>query len=336
MILLLGFLIAALVALGVFVYVQGGSTQTPEQVLQAPTTPPTRRVVVAAVDIPNNTLLTDINTLFTFAEISEADFNANPGDFFTSPAELTSKVTVRAVSATTPIRASDVTDAGLSNQVPPGQEGQPRTKAISVLVNNLTGVADEISPNDFVDILASFTINRTFIRPGFDETGNIRFVEEQFAGQSTKTLIQNVQVLRIKRPAPPTEGTPTPAAAAGDQPPAPDQGGATSTDGVQTSNGGVNAVDTLQPGTWTLVLAMTDQQAELLKFARETGNGITLVLRGRGDTATETTLGATLDILVANFGLPLPNPAVPAVQQQSALTPVPTTPAATPAPTASP
>jgi pilus assembly protein CpaB len=74
-----------------------------------------------------------------------------------------------------------------------------------------------------------------------------------------------------------------------------------------------------------LILAVTDQQAEILKFSIERGTGITLVLRGRGDTANETTLGATLDLLVSNFGLPLPNPAAPAVGGQEDLTPLPTT-----------
>ena len=56
-----------------------------------------------------------------------------------------------------------------------------------------------------------------------------------------------------------------------------------------------------------------------------------LVLRGRGDSAIETTTGATLDLLVSQYGLPLPQPAVPAVSEPSDLTPLPTTNAAPPA-----
>ena len=49
-----------------------------------------------------------------------------------------------------------------------------------------------------------------------------------------------------------------------------------------------------------LVLAVTDQEAEIIKLSREQGNGITLVLRGRGDTAVENTVGATIDLLVSH------------------------------------
>lgn len=342
LILLLGFLIAALVALGVFFFVQQGALPQQNAELLPPTTEPTRRVVVARIDLPSNTLLTDTETYLSVADIPETQFNASAGDFFTSPDQLTDKVTVRPVGVTVPLRASDVTDAGLSVRIPPAREGQPRTKAISLLVNNLTGVADEITPNDFVDILSSFSISRTYLRPGFNDDGTVRVVEEQFSGLATKTLIQNVQVLGIKRLAVVAEGTTTPTAEpaldASGQPV--DQGGqATGNTGAAAANAG----NTITPGSWLLVLAVTDQQAEILEFSRKAdgASGITLVLRGRGDDATETTLGATLDLLIKNFGLPLPNPEVPAISGEDQLTPLPTTQptapsATTPTPTPAP
>lgn len=329
LILLLGVLIAAVVALGVIFFLQQGGTSPSQQALLPPTTAPTRRVVIAQADIPRNTLLTDTERLLDYSDIPEQQFNASPNDYFIDKSELSGKVTVGSISALSPVRARDVTDAGLSVQIPAAQAGQPRTKAISVLVNNLTGVADEITPNDFVDVLASFSINRVYLRPGFNDQGQVRFVEEQFTGQSTKTLIQNVQVLRIKRPEVAPEGTTTPTAQASANEPQVDQNGqpVSGDQAQQQQQGGTNAAansGTITPGSWLLVLAMTDQQAELLKFSRETGNGITLVLRGRGDSAAETTLGATLDLLVSNFGLPVPNPEVPFVAANNALTPQPT------------
>ena len=335
LILLLGVLIAALVAVGLIFFLQQGSAQQASNPLQLPTTEPKRRVVVARVDIPRNTLLTDTVSLLDTVEIAESQYNEKATQYFTNAAELAGKVTIGAISATKPILTSDVTDAGLSVQLPPAQQGQPRTKAISVLVNNLTGVADEIKPGDFVDVLSSFQVQRTYLRPGFNDQGQIRFVEEQFTGLTTKSLIQNVQVLRIKRPEVLPEGTGTPTAQAGqlDASGQPVQQGdqgqpATSSSSASAANGA-----TITPGSWLLVLAMSDQQAEVLKFSREQGTGITLVLRGRGDGAIENTRGATLDILVSGFGLPLPVPAQPAVSEQNALTPLPTT---TPAPTPTP
>lgn len=337
LILLLGVLIAALVAVGVIFFLQQQAASPTTGPLLPPTTEPTRRVVVARVDIPRNTLLTDTVSLLDYADISEAVFNANANQYFSNTSELAGKVTIGTISVTTPILTSDVTDAGLSVQIPPATQGQPRTKAISVLINNLTGVADEIKPGDFVDILSSFQVQRTYLRPGFNDQGEIRFVEEQFTGLTTKSLIQNVQVLRIKRPEVLPSGTGTPTAQADQgqldasgQPVQPASDGNPPTSGSAPSAANGSAIT---PGSWLLVLAMTDQQAEILKFSREQGTGITLVLRGRGDTAIENTRGATLDILVGSFGLPLPNPAVPAVSQENSLTPLPTT---TPAPTPTP
>jgi pilus assembly protein CpaB len=87
---------------------------------------------------------------------------------------------------------------------------------------------------------------------------------------------------------------------------------------------------------------VTDQEAEIIKFSREQNNALTLVLRGRGDTATETTIGATIDLLVSQYGLPVPDPAAPAFFAPNELTQIPTiaataapagTPAVTPTPT---
>lgn len=322
LILLLGVLVAALVALGVIFFLNQNAAAVPNVQLQVPTVPPTHRVVIANVDIPINTLLTDTETLLKYDSISESAFNASPNDFFENFAELSGKVTINAIGATQPIKAQDVADAGLSVQIPAAQNGQPRTKAISVLVNNLTGVADEITPGDFVDVLSSFTINRVYLRPGFAEDGSVRFVEEQFTGQSTKALIQNVRVLRIKRPEVTPAGTTTPTVESSAAPQLDENGQPISADQTQGATSASNAAIT--PGNWLLVLAMTDQQAEVFKFSRENGNGLTLVLRGRGDGTVENTLGATLDLLVTNFGLPVPNPEAPFAAGNTALTPLPT------------
>jgi pilus assembly protein CpaB len=192
-------------------------------------------------------------------------------------------------------------------------------------------------------VLASFDIVRTIIRPSFGENGQIIFKEEPLTGHSTKTLIQNVQVLQVLKPAVPP-GTP---GAEGSAPP-PAQQGPPQTDasgqpiqpgqaGQPTQQSGPETTGTFQPGEWILTLALTDQQAEIVKFSTESGV-ISLTLRGRGDTAVDNTLGATLSLLVEQFGLPLPGVAVPEVISQNDLTPIatpaaPTAPATTPTPT---
>ena len=117
------------------------------------------------------------------------------------------KQTVRQINFNERIRRSDVTEPGLSILIPTAQPNQPRPKAVPVQVDNLSGVADQIRPGDFVDILGSFEIQRTIIRPGFGENNQIVLREEAITGRSVKTLIQNVQVLQILKPAAP-QGTP--------------------------------------------------------------------------------------------------------------------------------
>jgi pilus assembly protein CpaB len=345
--LLLGILIIVAAALAYFVITQ--PQVTPPDVSPQPTQEVKRRIVIARIDIPSNTVLTDTETFLSTIEIPESEFNSAAGQYFASPNDLLNKQTVRQINFNERIRKADITEPGLSILIPTALPNQPRPKAITVQVNNLSGVADQIRPGDFVDMLASFDIQRTIIRPGFGENNQIVFKEESFTGHATKALIQNVQVLQILKPAVP-QGTP---GAEGGAPAAQQQGsGPPQTDangqpvqqgqaGDQTAQPtGPQTTGTFQTGDWILTLAMTDQQAEILKFSVETGT-ITLTLRGRGDTGVDTTVGSTLSILVAQFGLPLPSGAMPDVVSPNDLTPVPTSavpvnPNATPTPTPSP
>jgi pilus assembly protein CpaB len=339
LILLLGVLIAAAAALFLYVFLQ-----RPQPVTELPNVPtpepPKKQIVVARIDIPNNSVLTDTETFLDTGEISEAEFNARPRDYFTSVGELQGKVTLHDISAAEPIFRGDVQEAGLSLQVPPAAPNEARPKAFPLLVGNLSGVADQIKPGDVVDVLVSFRFTRTFLRPGFNEQGQIIIKEETLTDlQSTKTLAQNVQVLKVIKPPAAPEGTPTPGGPPPNQegPPQTDETGQQTQPGQpdQTAQPGQpNTGDTITPGSWILIVALTDQEAEIVKLSREQGV-ITLVLRGRGDTAVENTIGATLDLLVSQFGLPLPNPPAPAFFAPNQLTQVPTT-AATAAPAGTP
>ncbi|HNP69515.1 MAG TPA: Flp pilus assembly protein CpaB [Kouleothrix sp.] len=334
--LLLGLLIIVIGALAYFVLSQPQLAN--QDLAPQPTQELKRKIVIARIDIPNNTVITDTVTFLTTIDIPESEFAAASGQYFTSPEELLYKQTLRAIAFNDRIRKADITEPGLSIQIPTAQAGQPRVKAITFQVNNLSGVADQIRPGDFVDVLSSFIVKRTYLRPGFSDQGQITIKEEPFEGQTTKTLLQNVQVLQIRKPAPAPEGTPTPGGPAAAGPPQTDTNGQPVGSGGETGNQAqgntepqANNGNTFQPGSWLLLLAVTDQQAELLKFSLEQGTGITLVLRGRGDAAIETTTGATLDLLVSQYGLPLPQPALPAVSGPTSLTPLPTTGPAQPA-----
>jgi pilus assembly protein CpaB len=333
--LLLGILILVAAALAYFVLSQPQSPSP--DLIPTPTVEIKKKIIIARIDIPSNTILTDTETFLSEIDIPESEFIAASGQYFENANDLLNKQTVRQINFNERITRSDITEPGLSILIPTAQPNQPRPKAVPLLVDSLSGVADQIRPGDFVDILTTIEIQRTIIRPGFGENNQIIFKEEPLTGKSVKTLIQNVQVLQVLRPAAP-EGTPGQGSNA---PPAAEQQGPPATDasgqpippgqaGQPTQQTGPKTTGTFQPGDWILTLALTDQQAEIVKFSTESGT-ISLALRGRGDTAVDNTIGATLSLLVEQFGLPLPGVAVPEVISQSDLTPV-----ATPAATANP
>lgn len=322
--LLLGVVIAAAAALFLF-FLLPGQQAAPVEVPTTPTAVPRVRVVVVRADVPANTLIADTETYLTTDEIPEPEFNAEPGAYFTNPADLINKVTLRPLIANERIRKSDITDGGLSLLIPTAAPDQPRRKAIPFQVNTLTGVADLITPGDYVDLVVSFKLTQVYLRPGlaFDsetKTYNVTFTEDDLLDGSTKTLIQNIQVLKILRPRAAEEGTPTPAPESAAPPTNPD--GSVAGSGPAAA-GGVPTGDTFVVGNWIIVLAVTDQEAEIIRYSLQEASGMALVLRGRGDTAVEDTVGVTLSILVSQFGLPAPEPlGVPAPDTES-LTPVP-------------
>lgn len=326
--LLLGVVIATAAAFFFFFFFQTPPAPEAPVLPQEPTPVPLRRVVAARIDIPANTVLTDTETLLTLRDIPETEYNAAPDQYFVSVSELTTKVTLRALNATEIIRARDLTDAGLSFQVPlPDTPDAPPNKVFPLEVSNLTGVADQIRPGDSVDLVMTYEIRRLVIRPTLTldpETGQLVVtpIEETLVDRVTKTMVQNVQVLRVLKPAIPQDtGTPTPEGAQGPAAPPPSS---------------TQPADTYVPGAqWILLLAMTDQEAEIVKFTLDQQDPkpqITLVLRGRDDSGIEETTGITLRLLTSRYGLPLPEPLQPLALAPEEITPGPARPTPTPLP----
>ncbi|MCS7288978.1 MAG: RcpC/CpaB family pilus assembly protein [Roseiflexus sp.] len=330
LLLLLGVIIAAAAALLFFFFFQTPPAPETTALPPEPTPVPLRKVVAARIDIPANTVLTDTETFLTLRDIPETEYNAAPDQYFISVSELTTKVTRRPINATEIIRAGDLIDVGLSFQVPlPDTPNAPRNKVFPLEVSNLTGVADQIRPGDSVDLVMTYEIRRLIIRPSLTldpETGQLVVtpVEETLVDRVTKTMVQNVQVLRVLKPAVPQDtGTPTPGGAQGQPAPPPPS--------AQQQE------DTYVPGAqWILLLAMTDQEAEIVKFTLDQQDPkpqITLVLRGRDDGVIEETTGITLRLLTSRYGLPIPEPLQPLAIAPAEITPGPARPTPTPLPT---
>jgi Flp pilus assembly protein CpaB len=60
-----------------------------------------------------------------------------------------------------------------------------------------------------------------------------------------------------------------------------------------------------------LILALTNQEVEVLEYTRRVDSTISLALRGRNDEDIEDTLGVTIGILFSEFDVPVPGPSGP-------------------------
>ncbi len=150
-------------------------------------------------------------------------FTQNPGNYFLTLDDVQGKKATELLTGGEAIKQSQVQKAGLADLIPPSLPGEARVRAFPIQVNNLTGVANLIQPNDFVDIMASFNQDVETIRPGIISntlpgisgisgattvtlTGDILKLTNEGL---TKVLLQDIQVLDVIREAAPV-GTPTP------------------------------------------------------------------------------------------------------------------------------
>lgn len=283
-----------------------------------PTTEPTVRVVVARFEIESGTVITSTEDFLTTEEVPISDLGEED-DYFRNPADVEGKLAVITIGREERIRRSDITEPGLSQRIPEADEDEiARPKAYPLLVNALTGVADQIKPGDFVDVVITFDVStRTAsAQAAPDAEGFQRYTIEFEQFRTTKTLVQRAEILNVLRPARPRaegeegEGAPPPGQdipQEGEAPPQDEQGRPI----AQGQEGVPGEAASITGGSWVVVMAINDQEAEIIELARANDARITLVLRGADDEELEETVGATLDILVSDFGLPLPEPLLP-------------------------
>jgi Flp pilus assembly protein CpaB len=177
----------------------------------------------------------------------------------------------------------------LSESSPTNIECLAGFTCVSIQVDQVSGVGTLIRTGDYVDVVAqispTFPINY-FVQPGTEQPASA-LVDPT----SVKVLLQGLQVVATLLPPPPAAEP----AAAGAPTPAPESGG-TSLNGQQE----------------IVILAVTPQQLEVIKFAQVDGN-ITLALRSPKDFVDEqgnpiipvtiTTTGTVLTTLIRDFGV---------------------------------
>ncbi len=275
LVILVGVLLAVLAFVGVLFVLNREEGPTEPTVVQA-------KVLVATRDIAIDEEVTP-----EMVEVLEVDPAAVVGHPFTDPSQLTGRPAVVEIPEGTQVNQESVGlvlgAVCISCQLQPGE------KAIAFQVDRVTGLDFLILPGDRIDVI--IRQNVTVLQPTADTidspAGLQRFeVVPGLEGASTvKTVLQNKRVLYVSQAREVLGPEPTPP---------PDGGAAAAAPEI------VSVI---------IVFAGTDQDAELIKLAQndvETVGPLTAILRSRDDDVAEATTGLTLQLLIQQYGVPVP------------------------------
>ena len=259
-------------------------------------TPPLAHIVVAAVEIPQGTTITE--SMLSTKDVALADKPADSIALTESAVGKTARQTVVAGAyiAQSAISGTEAIAADIAGELKPGE------RAMALTVDEVNGVGTLIQPGDRVDVIFAFLkdvdrkpeIPETFVPPKNvpPPTCDKLLCEEGAIGinvGSTKVVVQNLRVVGIllSTPSVPQGGT--------QASPAP----------------GAGAV--LSGRTELVMLAVTDQQAEVLRFGQLLNSPMTLILRAPADAEASPvdTTGIILKVLIEQYGVLPPQPIFP-------------------------
>lgn len=295
LVLLIGVFLAALAFVFVIVLLGGGSAGADPD---ASAPPPDVATVIAAKDIGLGVAITaDMLTTKKFApDVRLPGAYGDPSQVIGSIARASIKIGQQV----TPQAFAEQSGANL--EVPAGFIG------MAVQVDQVSGVGTLIKTGDYVDIVASLNPNFPVLLPSVGPCAGVpapRLDDTCYDHTTVKVLIQGVQVVSTILPPPPAPA----AAEAGAETPAPATG-ATVLNGQQE----------------IVILAVTQQQAEVIRFAQLDGT-ITLMLRSPKDFVdadgnpaipdTVITTGIILKTMVDDWGV-LPPQVIYTVQPSPA------------------
>ncbi len=277
LVLLVGVFLAIVAFVGIILL--SSSTPKSNGPEAAPTTGP---VVVASADIPLSTRIA-ANQITT----KTVDLTAILPGAFTDPSQVIGQIAREQVTA-----GAQITSETLS-----GNNGQITTidcpatlRCMSVQVDQVSGVGTVIKTGDYVDMVVGLTADK-FPVITINPVDSSVTVVSGLNSTSVKLLLQGMQVMGTLLP------TPAPTTDTGTETPAPSAGDTTALNGQQQ----------------IVILAVTAQQAEVLKFAQMDGN-VSLALRSSADfidpvtgepvlPVDAVTTGVTLKVLVDSYGV---------------------------------
>lgn len=273
---------------------------------------PQKQVLVALQDIPRGTIIgQDMVGMQSYPADSLQDVEA---DLILSPDLAVGKIARTDIARRQPLLAGMLLEPtkgriGGSDAALLLPEG---SVAMAFRVDQLSSIAYALQPGDHVDVLISLrlvdldpdfqsklpnhmivtkpdgsTEEMTFGRAENGPSGQVLAVpsEGQRSRLVTQLTLQNLLVLGVGN-WPDEEAEPVPTPTPGGRQP----------NEVPTTPGLPNVI----------TLALSQQDALVLKYAQEAGASITLVLRRNGDEGQVTTTSVTLQYLIDRFGIELP------------------------------
>jgi pilus assembly protein CpaB len=306
--LLLGIVLAAISAVLVYTSIQGAR----------PKPVPTRSVLVAAQVIPPRTYVTPENSPTLFA-VANWPIAIVPGGALASPTQALNHVVVANVEKGAPVFVTNLStdqtngQTGLSIDIPAGDV------ALSIPVSAVTAAGGAIAPGDYIDMLVSVKAPDT-LNPAGDGTPRNPADSAPGPAAAANSASPAGRPAAGSTPAAPTAD---PNSAAGDQ------AGAqtislTTLQRVkviamgQNFGGGTQAAATKgapsesNAGAPTMTLLLSHQEALLVKYAKDSGSTIDVVLRRYDDKDTATTKPVDLNYFLNQFGYHLIAPNQPA------------------------
>ncbi|HUZ03580.1 MAG TPA: Flp pilus assembly protein CpaB [Thermomicrobiaceae bacterium] len=280
----------------------------------APLPPAKATVIVAARDVPANTVLTQADV--QVAQIEKAQ--AAPGSAG-SLGQVVGYASSGALVRGQQILSGNLVAPGLTFDLGNGM------RAVALPVDRINALGGLIQADDHIDLVYSVRLKLTRILPtqpivvqdsttGYAKTdtlvlpppgstntktypypgdpGSQFTVQDMQAGDPVaKIVLQNLRVLRV------IAGNVTVAAPASATNASARNASATATPSAGSSQ---------LPNSDLLVLEVDPQQAEVIKFVEDNNGNIEVALRAKDDTSTATTKGVTYNQLVTDYGLPVP------------------------------
>lgn len=255
------------------------------------------KIIVAARAVDPHTILTD-------ADLAEETIDSDlltGQDYVASRSEVIGLAPKAGLVKGQRIRKADLEVAGLTNVIAPGK------RAVTLSVDKLQSAGGLLREADHIDLIFSTKVNLTYIFPtrpyeiqtatagdAAGDTGlslpaqppsdpapypypgepgsRFKVQGEKGGDPLSKVVLQDIKVLRVVSAAPPQQGQ-------------------------QQQQASVNDL---------IILEMTPEQAEVMKFILDNGANFSFTLRGKEDHDLVETGGITFDLFVTNYQLPMP------------------------------